>query len=74
MEQPSMFIQVSDLPHKKIFSSLAHYPQSMHAPLLNPPNPPLHWKGASNVDKEFSENVNKSQMELIDVNKIWNGS
>lgn len=73
MEKPSMFIQVSDLPHKQIFRSLAHYLQSMQVS-PKPPKLLLHWKGASKVDNEFSEKLNRSQMELIDVNKIWNGS
>lgn len=32
IEQPSMFIQVFHLPHKQIFSRIAHYLQRMQVP------------------------------------------
>lgn len=44
MEQPSMFIQVSELPHKKIFSSLAYYLESMQVSPKSP-KPPFTLKG-----------------------------
>lgn len=57
--------QSKDQPHKQIFNS-ALLLQSMQVSSE-------HWKGAGTQITNLSKNLS-SQMELIDVNKIWNGS
>lgn len=64
-----MFTQVFDVLCEQRLNHLAHYLQRNASTPINPPNS-LHLKRASKVDNEFGENLNKSQMEVTDVNKI----
>ena len=57
-----------------IYAAVLHIAYKAFRPPPYPLNPHHIEKGAGNADNKFSENLNRSQMELIDGNKIWNSS